>query len=114
MSVEIEMDTRGLDALIRQCPAIADEIALALGYEVEARAKIYAAVDTGFMKSNIDTEGPATVGPGQALVTSAAEYSEHVEYGTSRMAAQPFMTPAVAEVEATQAETAARILNRYV
>ena len=114
MSFEIQMDTRGLDALIRQCPDIADELALTLGYEVEAKAKIHAPVDTGFMKNNIDTSGPAEQGPGQALVTSAAEYSEHVEYGTSRMGAQPFMTPAVAEVEATQTETAARILNKHI
>lgn len=112
MSFEISMDTRGLDALLRQAPDIADDVALALAFEVEARAKIHAAVDTGFMKNNIDTEGPDIHGRGQAVVNSAADYSIYVELGTRNAAAQPFMAPAVAETEAHSVEVGQKILNK--
>lgn len=47
--------------------------------------------DTGFLRSNIET---AIGGPGVVTVTSHAPYSAALEYGTSRMAARPFMRPA--------------------
>lgn len=48
--------------------------------------------DTHFLDSNIETE---IGGPGLVTVTSKANYSAALEYGTSRMAARPFMRPAV-------------------
>lgn len=47
--------------------------------------------DTRFLDSNIETE---IGGPGLVTVTSRANYSAALEYGTSRMAARPFMRPA--------------------
>lgn len=47
--------------------------------------------DTHFLDSNIETE---IGGPGLVTVTSKAPYSSALEYGTSRMAARPFMRPA--------------------
>jgi HK97 gp10 family phage protein len=54
-----------------------------------------APVDTGFLRSSgqLDREGDTP------LVGYAAEYSEHVEYGTSNMAAQPFLRPAMQETD---------------
>lgn len=48
--------------------------------------------DTHFLDSNIETE---IGGPGLVTVTSKANYSAALEWGTSRMAARPFMRPAV-------------------
>lgn len=48
--------------------------------------------DTHFLDSNIETE---IGGPGLVTVTSKANYSAALEYGTSKMAARPFMRPAV-------------------
>lgn len=48
--------------------------------------------DTHFLDSNIETE---IGGPGLVTVTSKANYSAALEYGTSRMEARPFMRPAV-------------------
>jgi HK97 gp10 family phage protein len=60
-------------------------------HDVEAHAKGNAAVDTGHMRNAINT-----VGKGLTYeVHSPAEYSVYVELGTSRMAAQPFMMPAL-------------------
>jgi len=47
--------------------------------------------DTRTLDSNIETE---IGGPGVVTVTSKAPYSAALEYGTSRMAARPFMRPA--------------------
>ena len=58
--------------------------------DIEATAKINAPVDTGTLKSSIssDIDGlSAEIGP-------STDYEAYVEYGTSRMAAQPYMGPA--------------------
>ncbi|OQW44356.1 MAG: hypothetical protein A4S16_03450 [Proteobacteria bacterium SG_bin6] len=49
--------------------------------------------DTGVLARNIETN---MVGPVTAEVSSNAPYSQHLEFGTSKMAARPFMAPAVA------------------
>ena len=49
------------------------------------------ASDTGFLVSNITSKIKGTTGE----VTSSAEYSKHLEYGTSNMAARPFMFPSL-------------------
>lgn len=63
---------------------------------VERTAKQRAAVDTGAMRSSIHTQSgdggmSATIAPG-------VSYAVYVEYGTRRMAAQPFMGPAFQQV----------------
>lgn len=70
------------------------------GLDVERYAKQYAAVDTGFMRSSIHTsfraEGFRLY---EAETIADAYYSAFVEDGTSRMAPQPFMRPALDRVE---------------
>lgn len=62
------------------------------------RAKYYAPVDTGFLKANIVTD--LSDWPGMTTkIHSQAPYSGFVEYGTRFMAAQPFMRPALKDVE---------------
>lgn len=60
---------------------------------IKDRAQELVPVDTGRLRDSIRvTEvGPRTftVGPGDEV-----EYAEYVEFGTSRMAAQPYMRPA--------------------
>ena len=97
----------------------------AAAFNVEARAKTHAAVDTGAMRSaiytvthtssgyaaaasaastasptaeaHLQTEEPQPDRDTLAVVHAGMDYSVYVEYGTGRMAAQPFMTPAAAE-----------------
>lgn len=60
------------------------------GLDIEASAKVNAPVDTGTLQSSIssDINGlTAEIGP-------STEYEAFVEYGTSKMAAQPYMGPA--------------------
>lgn len=69
-------------------------------FDVERYAKQGAAVDTGFMRSSIhtviQTNNWRTYG---AEVIAEAFYSFFVEHGTTRMAPQPFMGPALDRVE---------------
>lgn len=53
------------------------------------------AVDTGNLKNSIVAR-PA--GRGKAEVSIGAEYAIYLEYGTTRMAARPFLRPAVERI----------------
>lgn len=60
------------------------------------KAQQNAPVDTGNLRDNIAVE---EVDETHAVVTSGAEYSIYVEEGTSKMSPQPFMQPALADME---------------
>lgn len=62
--------------------------------DLEAAAKQAAPVDTGNLRNSIGTDLrglSATVGP-------TASYGPYLEYGTSRMPPQPYMTPAAERI----------------
>lgn len=61
--------------------------------DIEAQAKARAPVDTGLLKNSINQPPPEE--PMRRVVESPIHYSVFQEYGTSRMPAQPYMTPAV-------------------
>lgn len=63
---------------------------------VETHAKIECPVDTGFLRNSIQVD---SVTPMEAIIAPHTDYAEHVEFGTSRMAAQPYMRPALDEHE---------------
>lgn len=63
---------------------------------VETYAKIACPVDTGFLRNSITVD---EVTPMEAIIAPHTDYAEHVEFGTSRMAAQPYMRPAIDEHE---------------
>jgi len=58
---------------------------------VQGQATLNAPVDTGNLRSSIDVE----VGTEDAEIFTPVEYAAHVEYGTSRQAAQPYLRPAL-------------------
>ncbi len=65
-----------------------------VGAFVATAAKLFAAVDTGKMRSTIYHE---VIDSGKAVrVGASAEYSVFVEFGTRFAPAQPFLFPAVA------------------
>lgn len=75
--------------------ALASQVVRKTAFDVEAQAKLRAPVDTGFLRNSIHTEQESEL---RASVNVGAEYGLFVEYGTSRMAAQPFLNPAVESV----------------
>jgi len=64
--------------------------------DVEAQGAARVPVDTGNMRTSI---GTSTHGPLSAEIGPTASYSQYVEFGTYKMAAQPFMGPAADAVE---------------
>lgn len=65
---------------------------------VEGVAKTLAPVDTGFLRANIRAEVESVLRDMAGRVVAGATYSAFVEFGTSRMRAQPFLVPALESV----------------
>lgn len=80
-------DLRGASA---QASKLADLAVRKAAFDVEAKAKQYAPVDTGFLRNSIGTD----FAPGRAVIGPTAHYGAFVEFGTARQQAQPYMTPA--------------------
>jgi HK97 gp10 family phage protein len=60
-------------------------------FAIETGAKIKCPVDTGALRASYTSE---MTGETSGQVATNIEYSVYVEWGTSRMAAQPHVTPA--------------------
>jgi HK97 gp10 family phage protein len=76
---------------------------------VETHSKLLAPVDTGALRNSIQVD---SVTPIEAIIAPHTDYAEYVEFGTSKMAAQPYMRPAIDEhgreiVDAVQRTVAA-------
>lgn len=69
--------------------AVADEVRKTC-FDIEATAKMKAPVDTGALMNSITAESEGLTG----TVSTNVDYATHQEYGTHKMAAHPYMTPA--------------------
>lgn len=95
-------------------PQQASQVIRAAAFETEARAKDLVPVDTGNLKNSISIGHPSgrDTQPGdlEVQVGPSAEYGAYVEYGTSRMGAQPYLTPAAEVVtQALQAKFGSQV-----
>ena len=92
---DVTVDDRAFQVALRnyaeriQAKTRADLFRLAIIVQNEARRM--APVDTGRLRASITVKRT----PDGAVVGSNVEYAPYVEYGTSKMAAQPFLRPAV-------------------
>lgn len=84
-----------LDQVEREIRARARAAVAKAALDIEAHAKALAPVDTGLLRNSITA---IEITPDHWRVTSPVSYSVYQEYGTSRMAAQPYMTPALEAV----------------
>ena len=116
----ISMTVRGGDVLSRNLRRLAGNerrTAQRDGLEagarvVEAYAKIAAPVDTGALRNSIQVH---EVTPIQAIIgPSDIDYAEFVEFGTSRMAAQPYMRPALDQNEREIVNAVQRTVAAFV
>jgi HK97 gp10 family phage protein len=108
VALSVRLQSNRLPALAAaQRTAVAAAVRATL-FAVEAGAKQRAAVDTGAMRAGIFTEADADGLGGQVGVPAA--YALHQEYGTSRMPAAPFLTPAAEAQRAPFARRVARAL----
>lgn len=94
-SAQVQVDDRAFQVALKEwarrakAETRADVFKLAIVVQNEARR--LAPVDTGRLRSSITVKRT----PDGAVVGSNVEYAPYVEYGTSRMAAQPYLRPAV-------------------
>jgi HK97 gp10 family phage protein len=118
----IQIDTKEVDRIMSQLGTNRDGVVRMMAFEVEGVSKQLAPYDTTAMRNSIYTETSKESGYGQASseaqekrpdvttiqhpkpeegfanVGPSVNYAEYVELGTSRQAAQPFLTPAVEQV----------------
>lgn len=86
-----------LGALAASIPGVLDVGGAATANDIADLAQQLAPVDTGALRDSkfVERRGPLWV------VGFSAPYAAHVEYGTSRSPAQPFLTPAVRAIDRT-------------
>lgn len=113
----------GVDELKRRLAALSDNLAtegvkeatLAAGYVIESHAKIYVPVDTGFLRSTIQTE-PKESSRARAVVevNAFAHYAPFVELGTVKMRERPFLRPAADQHSAEIGNAAAQTFRLFI
>ena len=91
----ITLDTKVLDKIAANLDKNSDDIVKGIAFEVKQSAQDYAPVDTGALKGSIKVK---PIKKNLYHVHDGVHYGIYQEYGTSRMAAQPFMTPAIERV----------------
>ncbi len=104
---EINVKWSGLDKLMEQLGATAEATIEAAASamktttgQVQAQAKQIAPKRTGFMANNILVEPvKKTATSVTGTINAKADYSSFVEFGTYKMAAQPFIRPAVSAAQ---------------
>lgn len=98
---ELEAYGNRLEAAVGQISLEARQVTMRAAAQVVAHAKRIVPVDTGYLRSSIGftkTGEAARSGAVIQGVEATAPYAGFVEFGTSRMAAQPFLRPALAAV----------------
>lgn len=88
------LDTTVLDRIAAEAKPKARAIVNRFGAIVAATSAQNAPVDTGALRNSITAMSGMT-GELTYTVSDGVEYGVYQEFGTSKMAAQPFMTPAI-------------------
>jgi HK97 gp10 family phage protein len=90
---DVIVDQAAVAALVRSDPIAADLARKAV--TVEGAAKRLCPVDTGRLRASISHRLGEDAESLFADVGTAVEYAPHVEFGTERMAARPYLRPAL-------------------
>ena len=96
----VKVNTKVLDEIIRKTGGlfdafIADEIGRALVDAAQERVPIR----TGDLHDSIEFGHGVVGGKGSFVVSASMHYAGYVEYGTRFMGAQPYLTPAIEDVD---------------
>lgn len=92
---DVEWDEGAFDALIASGGPVHREVS-SMAVRVERAAKRMCPVDTGRLRASITRSEPERRGDVVAVkIGTNVEYAPHVELGTSRARAQPFLRPAL-------------------
>lgn len=107
MEVKVEFDE--IPRILAELDGVMEVIVKKSTYDCEAAAKRRAAVDTGAMRSSIQSRFPTKL---TGEVTVGVDYAIYVEYGTYKARAQPFLAPALREVEPAFKRAVGQALER--
>lgn len=91
LHVRAVVDTRRLDQIVDRMPEAAAMMAEAKAEAIRSRAAANAPKRTGALAGSITKIGAGL----RWIVVALVAYAAFVEWGTSRMAAQPYMRPAL-------------------
>jgi len=114
----IDIDLRGIANLqqaMKEFPEIVrEELGKAvqeLSLLIEAKAKELCPVDTGLLRSSIT---PVVESWAAAYVGTNTGYAPYVEFGTKKMAAQPFLEPAFLEGQKQAGKVFGQAVSRAI
>ena len=96
MSVTISVTFDKFPQIAAAMPEKTSQVVRKATFDIEGQAKNRAPVDTGALKNSISTEFEDNGLTG--IIAPHMEYATFVEFGTKRMSAQPYMTPAAEAV----------------
>lgn len=124
MKTRVTTDTTRLNRLIDRIPGNRKTAIKAVGFRVEALAKMKAPVDLGNLRNSIymrsSEENPVSELATEELpkppessvyIGPSVEYGVYQELGTNVMDAQPYMLPALREVESELEESFGVLVN---
>lgn len=97
MPIRVTVNRQKLRALIADLPARADAIARQGAEHAAESARALVPVRTGALRASIRAERTST-GHAVRAGGGAVDYAAYVEFGTRRMAARPYLRPAVESV----------------
>lgn len=112
-SIQIKLDTKGIEDLIKNGPEQIDAAVRATAFQIQGLAQMLSPVATGAnrnsiyaktSKGNVGSPGELgdvlpDVGICQAVIGPSMEYSAFLEFGTSRMGARPYLIPAAEQAQ---------------
>ena len=99
ISISVNSNTGDISSLVQKITDRLPQAIMAGAEAVADTARGMCPVDTGTLKGSIDVSGNGN----SAEVFAEADYAVYVEFGTYKMAAQPFLAPALTSTDVISA-----------
>ncbi len=109
-TLNVKADTRLLESLRRGSRPALQQALTEAAERVAADARQRAPVDTGALRHSIQVAPES--GQLQLRVEATVDYAAYVEMGTARMAAQPYLRPAMLAEKPRLEAAVKRVINR--
>lgn len=95
LTVNVDVRSNRLPAIAAMLRPRAEAVISKAAHDIEAAAKSQAPVDTGALRNSIQAHPEAALA---WVVAVGVEYGIYQEFGTRKMAAQPYLIPAFQRV----------------